>query len=72
MSFLLYNAPAACNFYGIIRPLRNMNSPYDASEQPDYTIKMPLELLGLVDRIEAGELLPKDTTTSSPGAPAPA
>ena len=28
MSFLLYNAPAACNFYGIIRPFRNMNSPY--------------------------------------------
>ena len=51
---------------------RRAKIPADASEQPDFTIKMPLELLDLVDRIEAGELLPKDTTISSPGAPAPA
>lgn len=33
---------------------RRAKTPADASEQPDFTIKMPLELLGLVDRIEAG------------------
>ncbi len=28
MSFVLCNAPVACNFYGITRSFRNMNLPY--------------------------------------------
>lgn len=33
---------------------RRAKTPADASERPDFTIKMPLDLLDLVDRIEAG------------------
>ena len=39
---------------------RRAKAPADASEQPDFTIKTPLELLELIDRIEEGARLPKE------------
>ncbi|MFO7632511.1 MAG: glycerophosphodiester phosphodiesterase family protein [Caldilinea sp.] len=39
---------------------RRAKTPADASEQPDFTIKTPLELLDLVDRIENGAPLQKE------------
>ncbi len=39
---------------------RRAKTPADASEQPDFTIKMPLDFLHLVDQIEAGQALPKE------------
>lgn len=41
---------------------RRAKTPADASEQPDYTIKVPLDLLELIDRIEGGVRLPKEAT----------
>lgn len=38
---------------------RRAKTPADATEQPDFTIKTPLELLDLIDRVEAGAPLPK-------------
>jgi putative hydrolase of the HAD superfamily len=51
---------------------RRAKTPADASEQPDFIIKTPLELLDLVDRIETGAEIPKGRTTSSLDVPAPA
>ena len=39
---------------------RRAKVPADASEEPDFTIKTPLELLDLIDRLEAGPRLPKE------------
>jgi len=38
---------------------RRAKTPADATEQPDFTLKTPLELLDLLDRIEQGAALPK-------------
>lgn len=39
---------------------RRAKTPADATEQPDFTLKTPLELLDLLDRIEQGAVLPKE------------
>ena len=45
---------------------RRAKAPADATEQPDFTIKTPLELLELIDRIEGGARLPKETDVRQP------
>lgn len=47
---------------------RRAKRPADASEQPDFTIKTPLELLDLLAALERGAPLPK--ATAGPSTPA--
>jgi len=48
---------------------RRAKTPADRTEQPDFTIKTPLDLLDLIDRIERGALLPKETPVPVSFAP---